>query len=52
MMLYINYKFNGENETIDSTETLQEAINLLREYQLSDRYGDYWISRKKCKISI
>jgi hypothetical protein len=48
-MIYINYRFNSQNETIDSAETLHEAIDLLRNYQLSDRYGEYWISRKKCK---
>ena len=48
-MKYINYKFNNENETIDECNTHREAIMLLQEYQLSDPYGDYWISSRKCK---
>ena len=48
-MKYINYKFNNENETIDECNTHREAIILLQEYQLSDPYGDYWISSRKCK---
>ena len=47
-MIYINYKFNGENETIDSAEAHREALYLLREYEISDPYGEYWISKKKC----
>lgn len=48
-MKYINYKFNNENETIDECKTQIEAIRLLHEYQLSDPFGDYWISNRKCK---
>ena len=47
-MIYINYKFNGENETLDSAGTDREALYLLREYEISDPYGEYWISKKKC----
>lgn len=49
-MIYINYRFNNENETIEECETLQDAEYLLNEYQISDRRGEYWISRKRCKL--
>jgi hypothetical protein len=48
-MIYINYKFNGENETIEECETKNEANFLLREYEISDPYGEYWISSRRCK---
>lgn len=50
-MKYINYKFNNElgTETVDSVETLREANILLREYKMSDAFGDYWISNRACK---
>ncbi len=48
-MIYINYKFNGENETIEECNDKGEANFLLQEYNLSDPYGEYWISSRKCK---
>lgn len=48
-MIYINYKFNGENETIEECESKDEANFLLREYEISDPFGEYWISSRKCK---
>jgi hypothetical protein len=45
-MLYINFKHNKEVETIDSAETYKEALYLLTEYQMSDPYNEYWISKK------
>jgi hypothetical protein len=50
-MFYINYKFNNEtgNETLDEALDIGEARKLLSEYNMSDPYGDYWISNKSCK---
>lgn len=50
-MHYINYRYSSDtgNETIDHAETMQEAIKLLNEYQISDKFGNYWISSRKCK---
>ena len=50
-MNYINYKFSSSlgTETIDETETRKEAKYLVSEYQLSDPYGNYWISQRPCK---
>ena len=48
-MKYINYKYNGENETIDECDKFRDAKYLLSEYQMSDPYGEYWISSRKCK---
>lgn len=50
-MKYINYKFNNElgTETLDSAETLREANYLLREYEISDPFGNYWISNRADK---
>ena len=48
-MKYINYKFNGENETLEECQTEDEARFLLQEYQISDPFGEYWISSRKCK---
>lgn len=48
IMKYINYKYNEYHgiETIDSCETFKEAKYLLKEYQLADRSGNYWISQR------
>jgi len=48
---YINYKFSNYTgtETIDEATNDKEAKQLLKEYELSDRFGDYWISQRSCK---
>ena len=48
---FINYKFSNYTgtETIDEASNRKEAIYLLKEYELSDRFGNYWISQRKCK---
>tara|TARA_B100001250_G_C19733894_1_gene759848 strand:- start:445 stop:600 length:156 start_codon:yes stop_codon:yes gene_type:complete len=51
-MNYINYRFNNENETVDSADTYKEALCLLTEYEISDPYGEYWISKRKCKYPL
>lgn len=46
-MKYINFKYNGKNETIDQCETRKEALYLLKEYRFDG--NQYWISSRKCK---
>ena len=47
-MRYINFKYGNQDiETIEECETFKEAKYLLKEYQLSDRTGNYWISQRK-----
>tara|TARA_R110000787_G_scaffold1629_2_gene6972 strand:- start:11 stop:178 length:168 start_codon:yes stop_codon:yes gene_type:complete len=50
-MKYINYKFDNTTgiETLENAETMSEAKYLLNEYQISDKFGNYWISNKPCK---
>ena len=50
-MKYINYKFDNTTgvETLGHAETTPEAEYLLNEYQISDKFGNYWISNKPCK---
>ena len=50
-MKYINYKFDDNIgiETIDQAKTMSEAKYLLNEYQISDKFGNYWISQRSCK---
>ena len=37
-----------ELETVDEFETKKEAREMLYEYQLSDSYGNYYISTRPC----
>ena len=48
-MKYIQRKGDGYLETVDAFETYKEARTMLVEYQLSDRYADYYISSRACK---
>tara|TARA_R110000803_G_scaffold46363_1_gene97331 strand:+ start:302 stop:472 length:171 start_codon:yes stop_codon:yes gene_type:complete len=48
---FINYKFSNYTgtETIDKADNNKEAKHLLKEYKLSDRFGNYWVSQRECK---
>lgn len=48
-MIYIQRKDNKGLETVDEFETRKEAQAMLKEYQLSDRYGYYYLSSRCCK---
>ena len=49
-MSYIQRKDNyGNFETVDQFESRKEAINMLKEYRLSDRSAYYYISQKPCR---
>ena len=49
-MKYINYRYNGEIETIDEFETYKEARAMLAEYRLAYGYGaELWISQRCTK---
>jgi hypothetical protein len=48
-MIYIQRKSAGYIETVDAFSTIKEARAMLSEYQLSDKYAIYYISRRACK---
>lgn len=48
-MIYIQRKDSNGLETVDEFETRKEAREMLKEYQLSDRYGHYYLSSRCCK---
>jgi len=48
-MYYIQYKFERNLETIDSYKDYKEAKAALKEYQISDSTGVYYISKRCCK---
>ena len=47
-MKYINRVGDGYRETVDEFATLKEARAMLLEYQMSDPYGEYYISQRCC----
>ena len=47
-MVYINFKGGEGNETVDECGNRKEAEALLKDYQQSDKSGQYWISAKPC----
>lgn len=48
-MKYIQRKDSNGLETVDQFETKCEAREMLKEYQLSDSYAEYYISSRACK---
>jgi hypothetical protein len=48
-MIYIQRKDSNGLETVDEFETRKEARLMLKEYQLSDPYGSYYLSSRCCK---
>ena len=48
-MIYIQRKDSNGLETVDEFETRKEARAMLKEYQLSDSYGYYYLSSRCCK---
>ena len=49
MTIYIQYKGGEGLETIDEADTRKEARAMLREYQMSDKGGHFYLSNKPCK---
>lgn len=49
MTIYINRKDPHYRETVDEFTNRKEASVALREYQLSDRSAEYYLSRRACK---
>ena len=49
VMYYIQYKYDRQLETIDSFKDYKEAKTALKEYQISDNTGVYYISKRCCK---
>ena len=49
-MKYIQRKDSyGNFETVDKFESRKEAINMLKEYRLSDQSAYYYVSQKPCR---
>ena len=48
-MIYIQRKDAQRLETVDQFETRKEARAMLKEYQLSDRCAEYYLSQRACK---
>ncbi len=48
-MRYIQRKDNNTVETVDEFETFKEAKAMLKEYQISDRSAQFYISQRACK---
>lgn len=46
MTVYINQKENGEVETVDEFDTMREATEMLKEYQMAFHYCDIYISSR------
>ena len=48
-MIYIQRLGQGYRETVDEFTTRKEALNVLREYRLSDPGAVYYLSIRACK---
>ena len=48
-MKYIQRKDNNGIETVDEFETMTEAREMVKEYQLSDTSATYYVSQRPCK---
>lgn len=48
-MFYIQRKDSSGLETVDEFESRKEARAMLKEYQMSDRSADFYISTRACK---
>jgi len=48
-MVYIQRKDSNYLETIDEFSTYKEAKEMLKEYQLGDSYGYYYLSQRACR---
>lgn len=49
MKYYIQRHGQGCRETVDQFDTRKEALEMLREYALSDYSATYYISTRACK---
>ena len=49
MPKYIQRKDNRYLETVDEFETMKEARAMLKEYRMSDRTAEFYISSRPCK---
>lgn len=48
-MKYIQRKDRFGLETVDQFQKYSEAVKMLREYKISDRTAEYYISSRACK---
>lgn len=49
MAIYIQRKDGRNIETVDEFKTRKEAMEMVKEYRLSDSSADYYISTRPCK---
>ena len=49
MTYYVQRKDGRDLETVDQFETYKEAREMVKEYRLSDRSVEYYISSRCCK---
>lgn len=49
MKTYIQRKGQGLLETVDEFETRKEAREMVKEYRISDRSAEYYLSSRPCK---
>ena len=47
-MIYINWKYQGDVETVDEFESRKEARSMLEEYQLAFTEGFLYLSQRPC----
>lgn len=48
-MIYINIKTGNGVETVDEFTTMKEARVMIKEYRLSDRYNNYYLSQRSTR---
>jgi hypothetical protein len=48
-MIYIQRKSGKYLETVDAFSTIKEARTMIKEYRLSDKTAEYYLSRRACK---
>ena len=49
MKYYIQRKEGRDLETVDEFDSWKEARDMVKEYRMSDRTADFYISRRACK---
>jgi len=48
-MTYVQRRDRQGLETVDQFETYKEAREMVKEYNISDPYGSYYLSSRCCK---
>lgn len=48
-MVYVNIKNSGVIETVDEFEGYSEAVAMIKEYRIADRFNYYYLSQRSTK---